>query len=258
MGKPHPFIKGFWVTPKGYYDIYNSSGQRLLVECECHKKFMKDVRNFDVYEKANIPFTFKNFNIDKEYKGKDVNNNIKKLKTYIDKFESSEFSSAILYFYGRSGTQKTFTAKWLGAQIINKSKKVAYITMLDLISLLLKPFDDVNVKKPEDTYSGFLDKADLVIIDDSFDKSRVSVWKSGYQLQFLDSFLRKRLGNKKGLVIISEYCITDISSQGFSPSIQDLISREVNLKKTAFEFTDNYEVNILDPKGLFDDEIYNN
>ena len=159
-----------------------------------------------------------------------------------------------LYFTGASGTQKTFTAIWLGAQIINSHKKVAYITMLDLISLLMKSTDDFSAKASEDTYYSYLENVDLIIIDDAFDKDRVNVWKSGYQLQFIDAFLRKRINNKKGLVIVSRYTPSEIIGQGFSSSIQSLISREVNLKKTLFEFNESYETNLLNPKGLFDDE----
>ena len=36
-------------------------------------------------------------------------------------------------------------------------------------------------------------ECDFLIIDDSFDKKKATIFKSGYQIPFLDEFLRTRL-----------------------------------------------------------------
>lgn len=253
MGVKHPFIKNFMMVPKGFYET-TIDDQRVVVECECHKKFMRDVRHFDVYEKSGIPFSFHDYDIDTQYRGDISRDNLKKLKTYVERFQEESFSSAILYLVGASGTQKTYVAKWLGGQVINAGKKVSLLTMLDLVAILMKASDGFTDKKDVSDEFLYVDSADLVIVDDAFDKDRINVWKSGYQLQFLDSFIRKRKTAGKGLVFVSRFPPEEIVQQGFSESIQATVSREVNLKKTLLKFEDSYESNMLNPKGLFEDD----
>lgn len=252
MGVKHPFIKNFLKVPKGYYEIVEN-GEKKIVECECHRKFMADVRNFDVYERSGIPFDFHAYDVDSEYRGDISRGNLRKLHAYVEKFDDPEFSSALLYLQGQSGTQKTHVAKWLGGQVINSGKKVVFTTMIELVTDLMRAADGFE-KKDKQEDKAPVEYVDLVIIDDAFDKDRVNLWKSGYQLQFLDSFIRRRLSAGKGLVVVSRFAPDQIVQQGFSESIQAIVSREVNMKKTLLKFEDSYESNMLNPKGLFEDE----
>ena len=252
MGVKHQFIKDFLRVPKGYYEK-EIDGETKIVECECHKKFMTAIRHFDLYEKSGISFDFHSYDVDAEYRGDISRGNLKKLHTYVDRFGETDFSSALLYFQGASGTQKTRVAKWLGGQVINSGRRVVFTTMIGLVTELMRAADGFEKKDKQDERIP-VEFVDLVIIDDAFDKDRVNLWKSGYQQQFLDAFIRRRTSAGKGLVIVSRFAPDQIAQQGFSESIQAVVSREVNIKKTLLKFEDSYESNLLNPKGLFEDE----
>lgn len=257
MGVKHPILKNYLIVPKGFYRE-TVNGQYVLRECDCHKKYMQEVRNYDVFQRAGIPYRFRSYKIDQEYKGVD-RKPIERLKTYVRRFDEPEFSSAVIYIKGMDGTQRTYTAQWVGGQIISQGKEVMYVSMMDLMKMLMEDSEFEDRKKKKDTSRlSYIERADLLIIDDAFDKERITLWKTGYQHQFLDSFLRKRLGSGLGIIIVSRFGPSEIVSQGFSGSVQDLISREVNLKKTLLEFNETYESRTLNIKGLFDDENTDN
>ena len=168
MGKKHPIIKNYYIIPKGFYEDESSNGQKTIVECDCHKKYLKELRSLDLFNGSNIPLSFKNYDIDKEYLGL-CKSKIENLKKFISYFDRTDFRSAILYFYGESGTQKSYTAKWLGAQLLNSGYKIYYTTMLDLISGIMKINDEFK-EESDDKLSNRLYESDFLIIDDSFDK----------------------------------------------------------------------------------------
>lgn len=256
MGVKHPILKNYLIVPKGFYRE-TVNGQHVLRECDCHKKYMQEVKNYDVFQRAGIPYRFRSYKVDKEYVGKD-RKPIERLKTYVRRFDEPAFSSAVLYLKGPAGTQKSYTAQWLAGQIISLGKEVMYVSMRELMALLMENSEFEDRKKKDTGRFTYVERADLLVIDDAFDKERVTLWKTGYQHQFLDAFIRKRICSGQGLVIVSRFDPSEIVSQGFSGSIQDLISREVNLKKTLIEFNETYESQTLDIKGLFDDENNDN
>jgi DNA replication protein DnaC len=152
--------------------------------------------------------------------------------------------------YGSNGTQKTTLAKWMAAKLLSNGYSVRYSIMQNLIKDLTI-FEDEEREQACAKYYG----VDLLIIDEVFDKSKVTLYKSGYQIPFLDQFIRDRLDNhKKGIVFVSNKKIEEIDAQGFGISLQDLITRKVLLKKSLLTFEDKYfsEVNLSAIKGIFD------
>lgn len=103
--------------------------------------------------------------------------------------------------------------------------------------------EDFNAEKAEKAKAELdkINKADLLIIDEAFDKSKVKLYKTGYMDSFLDSFTRDRIQTlNKGIIFISNVIPEQIEENGFSHSLQDFVIREVTPYDNVLEFTDNY------------------
>jgi hypothetical protein len=214
-------------------------------KCECLIKFQEDEQNKNIVANCNLPKDIENYSIEK-YIGSDEEGNIPKLKIFIDKFEE-KFRSIHLYCFGINATQKTTCISWLGREIAKKGNIVNYLTMQELTRFLCSEQFNEELSCLVEKYND----SDLLILDESFDKSKVSIWKSGHQLPFLDEFLRKRLErNKKSTIFISNVKIEDISLD-FGLSLKSLIER--NCKNTCLEFKDNVSLkNDFDIKKLWE------
>jgi len=233
-----------------YTDVeYGSVISKGIIECDCHKAYVqREMLQIKALEANLWPAAF-DYNIDTEYKGTKSRANITRLKKYV--FEFDKFKSAMVYLYGPNGTLKTTLALWIGASVLHKGYSVQYMLMQNLLVALTAGFEDeekiARVTK--------LKEVDLLIIDESFSKDKVTVYDSGFQLPFLDRFLRERFEmKKKGIVFISNKASKEIESQKFSRSIQDFVIRNTVPHKTDLEFLDNYmlEASGFDSKGLFD------
>jgi hypothetical protein len=187
--------------------------------------------------------------IDKPYRGSDTPGNIVKLSTYIDRMlhprndHDKRFRSISLYLWSRkNGTQKSTVARWIGRQLIKGGLTSHMVLMSDLaVALTRKGFEDEDGWLLER-----LDAVDLLIVDDAFDPKKITLYKSGYQLPFLDTFLRRRLeGLKKGICFTSNVPVTEIGSI-FGQSIQALVKRSA---PDPMEFND--EINDFDVAELW-------
>lgn len=233
----------------GYFYVnlppYN---QRAAVECECHKRFVKQATFMTKAKEANIWPQALSYNPLVEYKGAKSGENLTRFMQYVNSFSSYE--DALVYIYGPNGTQKTTLAQWAGAQLIMRGYSVRYILMQTLLSLLSSGFDSDEDKLEK---IARLQRMDLLIIDEAFSKDKVTLYESGYQLPFLDRFLRERIEiNQKGLLVISNKAPELIESQKFSRSIQDFVDRNSRASRLLFE--DNYlqEANDFNPRSIFD------
>ena len=159
-------------------------------------------------------------------------------------------SSAVLYIYGPNGTQKTTMANYAGFKFLKAGKSVYYCLMNDLIKLLQKADRDETAQAKLDKISD----VDLLIIDEAFDSKKVTVYKSDWQIPFLDTFLRNRIQTKnKGILFVSNVDIPFIAENHFSQSIQDLVDRNVKLYNGKLLFEDNYisSKNVINEEELF-------
>jgi hypothetical protein len=95
-------------------------------------------------------------------------------------------------------------------------------------------------------------KCDAIILDEALDQHKITIYKSNYQIPFLDSFLREVIGNKI-ILFVSNVNIKDIDENYFSSSIKDLVTRNVLLRKALLEFHDNYfdTASDIDVEDLF-------
>lgn len=225
------------VAPEGYISTWvegkNGSKVEVLTECDCHKKWVNECKVEARAKKANLNLKWINFNPEKDYVGTKSLDSVKRVISYtnksldksLDKDKRRRILSSSLYIYGRNGTQKTTVANYMGYEFLRAGKKVKYFLMNDLIKLLQKADRDEDIRVELDKIS---EESDLLIIDESFDKKKVTLYKSDFQIPFLDTFLRNRLQTvNKGIIFISNVSIDEIEDNGFTSSIQDLVKRNV-------------------------------
>lgn len=229
----------------GYYnDNYN--GYEIIKECDCHKKWRQEQDLNHKLEKSGVvaDYSFE------DYRGNASREQLECLKLMANNFSKFAYKKMI-YLYGINGTQKTSMVQVLGKELIKQGYSVQYTLMNTLINNLVKDFDDPN-QEIKDAFIKRCTEVDLLIIDESFDSTKTTVYKSGYQIPFLDAFIRSRFeSGKKSILFVSNKLPSDIASQGFGISLQNLIER--NTQQSFLEFKDVYvkNSNVIDKMGLF-------
>lgn len=229
--------------------LYSGEEARL---CDCLKTY-RARRNMEIkLDRSGLPPRIVDYDIE-TYIGQLSLPNILKLRYYVSQFET-RFHMVPLYFWSRrNSTQKTTVASWIGRELIAQGKTV-YMVIMDK---LLKDLQDAQFDETEATKQRvevWLD-CDFLIIDDSFDPRKVTVYRSGYQLPFLDNFLRRRM-ETLGLAtcFTSNISITEIGKT-FGQSIEALVKRCV---ADPMEFKDVVtRPNHFNPKELWPHDLLN-
>lgn len=219
----------------GILGYYYTGVKDYIKKCDRFKKWQEEQDLNLKYRRSHVDI---DFNFD-DYLGEKSKDSMKKLR-YISN-HPGDFLKGTFYIYGGNGTQKTSMSRVMGRELIKKGYTVHYILMEDLINLIMdaEDFDAEKANKAQKEVSK-LYLIDFLIIDESFDRTKVTLFKSGYQLPFLDKFLRKRLENiRKTTFFISNETIDSIENSGYGKSIQNLIER--NVKGNIIEFHDNYQ-----------------
>jgi DNA replication protein DnaC len=215
-------------------------------KCSCLKAYQQKQKINLSLEKANVV----NFNLDfTDYKGKDEQGNISKIKAFC---ENKQFeTNSHLYLYGPNGTQKTTISKIILKKFIEKGLTGFFISMGNLVDYISDAYSDETKKSTIDKYLS----CDVLVIDDAFDKKKVTIFKSQYQLAYIDRFIRTRIETlQKNTIFSSNVAISDIESNGFSYDIQNLLLRSIEFKKASLYFKDVYITNEqdVDVKSLWD------
>lgn len=246
--------------------IYDKSTNNSK-ECQCHILFREQ---FDLVERLkksgihNIEKTL-SYDINKNYVGEKSIKSVEKIKFFLKKFKEndSRYHNVMLYMYGPNGTQKSTIGQYIVKEILSTVKikssfqneyyKALYIQMNDLIKELISSDNDNEATKSS-LYKHIL-KSDVLVIDESFDKDKVTIYKSGYQIPYLDSFLRRWMDDEtKSLIFISNVPPNEIEQNGYSHSMQDFVERKTKIDQSTFMFNDNYVSNkdqFDEAKGLF-------
>lgn len=230
-----------------YYDEID--GMKVVKECDCHKRWVQEQKLTLELSKSNIhpDYTFDDYVGSKSLK--DLNA-LRKVASNPEKFKYK----TMIYVYGGNGCQKTSMVQALGKVLIEKGYSVMYEKMDDLINALIvgnQSFED-STKEEKEYIVKRCTECDFLIIDESFDKKKVSLYNSGYQLPFLDNFLRSRFEiSKKSIIFVSNVKQTSISTEGFGPSLQSLIVR--NTMGSTLTFLDNWSdcASAPDPYSIF-------
>ena len=223
--KPGPF--------PGYFFV-EKEGKTFVQECKCHKAWMEEFELQRKFAEAGV-WAITHYNPLEDYKGQLSRDGMLDIVALAKGWD--EVSPHMYYIYGPNGTQKTTLMMWLSQQLIQSGKKVVYTLMETLLVSLTPDFADTTGKR-----AAFVDKAleaDLLIIDESFDRSKVTLYKSGYQLPFLDRFIRQRFDiGRKAIIFVSNKPKSLIASEGFGASIESLVCR--NTSKTTLLLEDKY------------------
>ena len=197
------------------------------------------------FKKSNLPFYINDYDIN-TYIGKDVNKNIYKINKFIQNF-SNKFIHIHIYIYGPNSTQKTTIASYVGRELLKKGYLVKFILMNNLIKFLQDYMFERENEELSKEYKCILN-SDYLIIDDSFDPKKVTVYKSGYQIPFLDSFLRERLEIlNKSTCFTSNIQVDNIQEDIYSISIKQLMKRNVQelFFNENINLKDDFEINDL-------------
>jgi len=229
---------------KGYYYVYTEQGNiKGIAECNCHKEYIRNKKLYTILKNSNLNIQEEEFsvfeNYHSHYRGEKSFSSISKIDKYIHNFSlHNNAYKAMLYFCGDPGSQKTYTAKYVGYHLVKKGFSVYYTLMQSLILTISPDFEtDSDRKKRE-----FLLHVDSLIIDDSFDKRRVTLYRSGYQLPILESFLKERFDiRRKGIIFVSTVHPKKIEEQGFGSSLENFIVRNTVQKGTLLSFEDIYD-----------------
>jgi len=216
-------------------------------KCDCLKNYQNVQRFLLNQSKANI-FEHDESVEDLVLKDKNL---LSKVKYYAQNLENKTSSNCSLYLYGKNNCSKTFTAKSILYEACKKDIDCRFIIMGDLVDMITDAF---ATEKKNDKIDEYLN-CELLVIDDAFDKAKVTLFKSGYQLPYLDRFIRKRLETYKlNTIFTSNVKIEEIQDNGFSYDIQNLIERNIKLRGGYLEFNDVFvsdEYNI-DVKSIWD------
>src|SRR5208282_375090 len=213
--------------------------------CTCYKDHQAKVITFIELDKAKIPNSILDYDI-QSYRGKKSLEQVAKIRKYAKEFKE-KFSHVNLYMYGPNSTQKTTLAFYVGRELIKREyENTVYYVLMDK---MIKDLISINygIKEEESKIVDQYKNSDLLIIDEAFDRKRLTLYKSGFQIPFLDSFLRDRLErSKKATIFISNQDIGFIEGT-FGQGLFELISRNT----IPLLMEDRIDVNEFDTKNLW-------
>jgi hypothetical protein len=207
------------MIPKYRFEEIN--GQEIAVPTEEWKEHLSLLESKRYLQSAGIG-GLSPYGLD-TYIGDDKANNIPKLKKYCDEFKTS-FSRVHLYLWSKiNGTQKSTCAKDMIVRLAKQGIKSKFVLMDTLIKTIMEAERDDEAKQK----SGDWLQADFLVIDECFAKGQVTLFKSGYQIAFLNTFLKERLEVfRRATCFTANVPIEDIGLE-WGPGIQSLVDRSV-------------------------------
>lgn len=216
------------------FDMEETEDGILLKETPEWKEYKRQQSSLISLNKSNLPPHTLNLTLE-DYVGGD-RDKIDKLSLYVDKFEE-KFNQIHLYFWStENGTQKTTTACTVGKLLLEKGFTVQFALMGNLLRLLSEVQFKPELLEELNKYRN----CDYLIIDDSFDRRKATIYKSGFQIPFLDEFLRTRLEvHRKATCFTSNFSIDEIDEEVFGRSLKHLIKRNI---LDPFHFASSYEL----------------
>lgn len=230
----------------GYLYTRPKNDKQFVVRCDCLTEYLYQERLRQKLISSGIPMSILDYTID-SYIGEESLNSVQKIQKFVRRF-SEKFSSVHLYLTGPNGTQKTTIAHYLGRELLKQGHTVRYVLMNEMIKNLTKE----GFEKYVDSHIEQYYTVDCLIVDEAFDKDKILWYRSNYQMNFLDSILRKRIDQlQKSIVFVSNKSIESIKDN-FNYSIYDLVKR--NTLHTTLPFVDHYtKKDDFDPEDLWKD-----
>ena len=252
-----PRIKNGGPEPGYYYKKEN--GYTFLVECDCHKRWREAQALENILQLSNLTYecTFDNYVGSKSLKDLEC---LKSVAKNPDFFKDKK----MIYLWGPNGCQKTSMVQALGKELVAKGYTVQYTLMSSLITNLVSDFSESESAKEKKEY--FINRCmdcDFLIVDEAFDLKKMTMYASGYQIPYLDTFIRTRFEiNGKSIIFVSNVSPKSIGdvpmskkgepfNPGFGMSLQNLIERNVKQSELIFQDVWIENVNQVDRQGLF-------
>ncbi len=233
---------------EGFLQSVDSNNNLVVRECDCHRQWRGYNQILTKFKKCGgNPLLF---NLEfSDYKEPIPDRFSKFAKQYFSNLSNPKIKSSFVWFYGDNGTQKTTMGNLFLKRLLINRVSSSFILMNSLAKLLMNAERDEVARKELE----ILSSKEVLIIDESFDISKMSLYKSGWQIPFLDTFLRERIAEGKGVIFISNVDVPDIDDR-FGKSLKDLITRTTTLLNSRIEFKNRYldSFSIIPEGGLFD------
>jgi len=196
---------------------------------ESKKQLLEE--RYKVYlELSNIPSFYRDVSFS-DYQGNKSATEVTYLKKYSKNITTEQYKDTNLYLWGENSTQKTALACNVGKEAIRQGYFVQFVHANILIDYLLKSQGYSIAQDKVIQKLNQLNKADIVIIDDAFDKSKTIMWKSDSKNLIIaewDTFLRGIIYEKKRLIITSNVTPTVIEKD-FNYSLYEVINRNFKI-----------------------------
>jgi DNA replication protein DnaC len=155
--------------------VLDSDGKPGIMPCHCYRQLMVerfyDVSNLNSDGETGFEFFNENYYPDSTDDGKNSDSPRaqalrvrQKALDFVNHFEDTDYPN--LYFFGPTGTGKTFLSKCVALEVLKKGHTVLYLpapAMFDIIYRSKYPADATQVK--DNPYEGILN-TELLIIDD--------------------------------------------------------------------------------------------
>ena len=236
--------------PEPGYFYVKINGFDAVRECECHAAWRKTEELYRVAKDSNV-YTELSF---RDYKGDTSRTDLRCLQKVSEDPEKFLTRGSMIYLYGPNGTQKTSMVKVLGYSLIKSNYSVYYTRMNEMIQTIIdaNSFNDSESLAAENIYNKLL-SSDFLIVDESFDKNKITLYRSGYQIPYLDNFIRERYeSRKKPIIFVSNVKPDSIDESLFGKSLKDLIVRST--AESCLEFYDRFTANRINTSrtALFD------
>jgi hypothetical protein len=203
------------------YRFEEVDGQEIAVPTEEWKKHISILEAKRYLQSAGVG-EITPYGLD-TYIGDDKFNNVPKLRKYCGEFKTT-FLHIHLYLWSRiNGTQKSTCAKDLIIRLARQEVKSKFVLMDTLIKTLLEAERDEFAKHKAREWL----LAEFLVIDECFAKGQITLFKSGYQQAFLNTFLKERLEVfRRATCFTANIPIEDIG-QDWGPGIQSLVDRSI-------------------------------
>ncbi len=217
---------------------------KVLRKCACREKYDREKVYTLRLKKSNLRTSMLDYEPTTHYKGNLSTESMLKLVKYGQGLTEDIYANQSLYLYGPYGTQKTTLAQWVGKKAIDHGLTPYYTLMRSLVNALVDsqyndPDTTDEIKKERRNLINNASKCDVLLLDESFDLAKMTMYKSNYQLPFLDEFIRDRMDIKeKPIVFVSNVAIRNMD-KAFG-AIQDLLSRKISSVGGELHFRDNY------------------
>ncbi len=222
------FIDG--VEYKKFVITVGEDGEETLTYTRAYREALRLYQARCSLEKAGVESGTMGRSLD-SYQGADEPGNLRKLRIFLNGFPSKHRSTNLYLWSAWNSTQKSTTAKILAKEIFLQGYTVRFITMSELV-LALK-----EETYAPDRYASLVEdcrEVDYLVVDDSFDPKKMTLYKSGYQLAFLDTFLRTRMEMYRRSTCFTSNVDPALIGDPYGPSIQALVARSVRV----MEFND--------------------